>query len=193
MGCIVKMWYNPYSCSSQILINGKPPSDYSSLVQYMNEPLYTWCEQFFDLIYNEINDDFSLIFTGRKLDADVLKILSADSKNCISFTHMSFITDVPLQKRMILLNDIIKKSSINVQKQKIDVDFIIQDKIFENYISEIEIRNRFCFVEKNVGSACTQLIFHTPKSCVRPSRDKILLPHKPLRYSTELNYRMQLG
>ncbi len=154
MGCIVKMWYNPYSCSSQILINGKPPSDYSSLVQYMNEPLYTWCEQLFDLLYNEINDDFSLIFTGRKLDADVLKILSADSKNCISFTHMSFITDVPLQKRMILLNDIIKKSSINVQKQKIDVDFIILDKIFDNYISKIEIRNRFCFVEKNVGSAC---------------------------------------
>ena len=34
---------------------------------------------------------------------------------------------------------------------------------------------------------------HFSKSCVRPSRDKILLPHKPLRYSTELKTHMQLG
>ncbi len=152
MSNIVEMCFNPYSCSSQILINGKSPSDYSSLIQYMNEPLYLWCEQLFDLLYNEINDRYFMIFMGRKFDAEILKLLSEKNENCISFSHRNFLTDSPLQKRMILLNEVIKKGNINVNRIKIDVGFILSDEKFFNYINELEIKNRFCYVEKRIIS-----------------------------------------
>ena len=112
MGNIVEVCFNPYSCTTQILINGKPPSEYSSLIQFMTEPLYLWCNSLFDLLYSEINDKFSMIFTGRKFDADILKYLATNNDNCISFKHRTFMTDTPLQKRMILLNEVIKKGGI---------------------------------------------------------------------------------
>lgn len=150
MGNIVEMCFDPYSCSTQILINGRSPSEYSSLIQYMTEPLYLWFSHLFDLLYGEINDKFSLIFMGRKFDADILKYLATKNDNCISFKHRSFMTDTPLQKRMILLNEVIKKGGINVNRQRIDVDFILSNQKFRNYIDELEIRNKFCYIEKHI-------------------------------------------
>ena len=150
MGNIVEMCFNPYSCTTQILINGRSPSEYSSLIQFMTEPLYLWCNNLFDLLYGEINDKFSMIFTGRKIDADILIYLASNNDNCISFKHRTFITDTPLQKRMILLNEVIKKGGINANRQRIDVDFIISNERFRNYINELEIGNKFCYIEKHI-------------------------------------------
>lgn len=152
MGNIVEVCFNPYSCTTQILINGKPPSEYSSLIQFMTEPLYLWCNSLFDLLYSEINDYFSMIFTGRKFDADILKYLATNNDSCISFKHRTFMTDTPLQKRMILLNEVIKKGGINVSRQRIDVDFIISDEKFRRYINELEIGNKFCYIENHIFS-----------------------------------------
>ncbi len=150
MGNIVEVCFNPYSCTTQILINGKPPSEYSSLIQFMTEPLYLWCNSLFDLLYSEINDKFSMIFTGRKFDADILKYLATNNDNCISFKHRTFMTDTPLQKRMILLNEVIKKGGINVGRQRIDVDYIISDEKFRHYVNELEIGNKFCYIENHI-------------------------------------------
>ncbi len=152
MGNIVEMCFNPYSCTTQILINGKSPSEYSSLIQFMTEPLYLWCNDLFDLLYNEINDKFSVLFTGRKFDADILQYLASKNDNCISFKHRSFMTDTPLQKRMILLNEVIKKGGLNVTKQRIDVDFVLSKIKYRSYIDELDIRNKFCYIEKHIFS-----------------------------------------
>lgn len=166
MSNIVEMCFNPYSCSAQILINGKAPSDYSPLIQYMREPFYLWCDKLIDLLYDEINDKFAVIFVGRKFEAEVLKNLSSGSEKCISFTHKEFMVNTPLQKRMILLNEIIKKSALNINKNQIDVDFIVLDNKFIHYVNELEISNRFCFVKKHVLS--------TSEYCMSVSPSKYL-------------------
>lgn len=148
MSSIVEMCFNPYSCSTQILINGKPPSDYSSLIQYMTVPLYEWYDQVIDLLYNEINDKFSLLFIGRKFDADIIRDLVQQSDECVAFSHKEFMVDTPLQKRLIVLNEIIKANRLSVEKTKINIDFVIIDDVFNTYIRDLEVRNRFCFVEK---------------------------------------------
>ena len=125
MSSIVEMCFNPYSCSTQILINGKPPSDYSSLIQYMTVPLYEWYDQVIDLLYNEINDKFSLLFIGRKFDADIIRDLVQQSDECVAFSHKEFMVDTPLQKRLIVLNEIIKANRLSVEKTKINIDFVI--------------------------------------------------------------------
>jgi len=91
-----------------------------------------------------------MIFTGRKFDADILKYLAANDYNCISFKHRTFMTDTPLQKRMILLNEVIKKGGINVNRQRMEVDFILSDVMFRSYINELEIGNKFCYIEKHI-------------------------------------------
>ncbi|MCX4354824.1 MAG: hypothetical protein OSJ43_01225 [Oscillospiraceae bacterium] len=153
MSSIVEMYCNPYSCSTQILINGKAPADYSPLIQYANEPLYKWCEEIFDLIYNEINDSFSLIFVGRKFDADILRIVSQQSENCRSFYHKEFVINTPLQKRMVLLNDLVKKNEIDLHRIRIGVDFVIFDNMLIGNVNELEIKNSYCYVDKRILSA----------------------------------------
>jgi len=118
----------------------------------MTEPLYLWCNNLFDLLYSEINDKFSVIFIGRKFDADILNYLASNNENCISFKHRTFMIDTPLQKRMILLNEVIKKGCINVSRQRIDVDFVISDEKFRSYLNELEIGNKFCYIEKHIFS-----------------------------------------
>lgn len=155
MSSIVEMCFNPYSCSTQILINGKPPSDFSSLIQYMTVPLYEWYDQIIDLLYNEINDQFSLLFIGRKIDADIIRGLVQQSTECVAFSHKEFMVDTPLQKRLIVLNDIIKTNRLSVEKTRINIDFVIIDDLFQTYIRDLEVRNRFCFVEKYTYSVNT--------------------------------------
>lgn len=152
MSSIVEMCFNPYLCSTQILINGKPPSDYSSLIQYMTVPLYEWYDRIIDLLYNEINDSFSLLFIGRKFDAEIIRSLVEQSEECVAFSHKEFMVDTPLQKRLVVLNEIIKKNRSNIEKTKINIDFIITDDFFNTYIRELDVRNRFCFVEKYIYS-----------------------------------------
>lgn len=152
MSSYVEICFNPYSSTMQILINGNSPSEYSSLIQYMNEPLYKWCEHLFDLLYNEINDKYALLFIGRKFDADILRSLALENEYCTSFTHRDFMIDTSLQKRMILLNNILKQYKSDICKFRIDTDFIIEDSNYCGYVKEIEIKNRFCFVKKYIKS-----------------------------------------
>lgn len=152
MSSYVEIIFNPYSSTTQILINGNSPSEYSSLIQYMNEPLYRWCEELFELLYNEINDKYSVLFIGRKFDADILRILASKNEYCTSFAHKEFMIDTSLQKRMILLNNVLKQYKFDISKFKVDTDFIIEDTNYSTYIKDIEIKNKFCFVDKHTYS-----------------------------------------
>jgi len=64
MPSLVEIQYDPYRPNVSVLLNGKPPSAYSRLIQYSDEDLWKWADEILDVIYDELNDDFQLIFVG---------------------------------------------------------------------------------------------------------------------------------
>lgn len=71
MPSLVEIQYDPYRPNVSVLLNGKPPSEYSRLIQYSDEDLWKWDDEILDVIYDELNDDFQLVFAGTDFDAAI--------------------------------------------------------------------------------------------------------------------------
>ena len=105
--------YSCYTRKMQILLNDKDVlSQSSSVIQYMNEPFYVWCEQILPLLYRELGESFHLIFTGRDEEAEILRSMAAGLPFCLSVETRSFGVPASLQERMIALSRFMKESGI---------------------------------------------------------------------------------
>lgn len=154
MPSLVELQYNPYLPNLSVLLNGKQPSDFSRLIQYSNEDIWKWCDEIFDALYEEIRDDYVISFTGRDIDAQILQIRSKQYKHCLGIKHRDFVIDEPLQKRLGILNQIIKKAEItSYQKTVIKASFNITSEMqeFSDLVKEIDINNLFCSVHISIS------------------------------------------
>ena len=112
MPSLVEIQYDPYRPNVSVLLNGKPPSEYSRLIQYSDEDLWKWDDEILDVIYDELNDDFQLVFAGTDFDAAILEKQCENAPHCIGFRKHNFEVSDPLQNRMKCLNQLIKKSGL---------------------------------------------------------------------------------
>ena len=51
----VEIINNPYAHKMKILINGNPPSAFSMLDKFLDEPFLYWCDRIFPEIQRELN------------------------------------------------------------------------------------------------------------------------------------------
>lgn len=150
MSSIVELQFDPYIPRLGILIDGKQPSDFSRLIQYTNEDILNWQDEIFDLLYFEIKDQYSVIFTGTKLDSEILKLKAKNSQYCVKFNIKNFLIPDSFQSRMIKLNKLIKTSNITqFTKTEINSIFSLSKTVekYSNDIMNIDINNSFCKVK----------------------------------------------
>lgn len=147
MAVNVELQYNPFLPQLSILINGKQPPEYSKLTQYTDEDIWKWHSELLTVLYEELNDNFSILFTGTRFDASILQLECQNNSHCFAFTAQTPIIDTPLQKRLGILNQIIKNHNlINYQRTILEPVFIIPD-LFQSYLNDIlsiDINNFFC-------------------------------------------------
>ena len=138
------------------MLNGKPPSAYSRLIQYSDEDLWKWADEILDVIYDELNDDFQLIFVGTDFDAAILEKQCENAPHCIGFRKHNFEVSDPLQNRMKRLNQLIKKSGLtSYQKSIIDACFYVPSA-FQSLLEDIlalDVNNLFCSVRAQILGA----------------------------------------
>lgn len=153
MPALIELQYNPYLPQLKILINGAPPTDFSRLIQYSDEDIWHWANEIMDVIYAEIRDTFIISFTGTPYDADIIHIVCEKCPCCTGFRSKDFLISESLQKRMVNLNQLIKKAGItSYEKTVIDAAFIIFP-VFQEYqkdILAIDINNLFCSVRVRI-------------------------------------------
>lgn len=156
---IVELQYNPYIPQLRILIDKVPPSDFSRLVQYTDEDIWFWGVKILDTLYSEIRNTFSVIFTGTKEDAAVMKLLCGQKKFCQGFYARKFAKAEVLQSRMKTLNQIIKrKEDIRYRRTEVEAVFYIPAHMTElaDLIQTLEICNLFCNVRVRMIHDCIQ-------------------------------------
>lgn len=149
MPSLVELQYNPYLPRLDILINGKQPTSFSRLIQYMDEDIWKWSDNILESIYAEIREDYILSFIGNKFDADIMKNICHANEHCIGFKSKDFIVSDNVQARLGKLNQLIKKTDMTTyEKTVIDAYFLLS----QNYqqmmeeINAIDINNLFCAV-----------------------------------------------
>ena len=157
--------YSCYTRKMQILLNDKDVlSQSSSVIQYMNEPFYVWCEQILPLLYRELGESFHLIFTGRDEEAEILRSMAAGLPFCLSVETRSFGVLVSLQERMIALSRFMKESGIPALPPiRIQAVFVGSPKALNKWaplIDQLEIKNPYCMTEfrKMVWKGTDQLL-----------------------------------
>ena len=146
---IVELQYNPYLPRLCILIDGKQPPEYSRLIQYTDEDIWKWNTYILDVIYSEVRDDFIVIFTGNSIDAQIIKYQCDKYKNCVGFKMKDFIVSDSLQKRLGMLNQVIKRSNNTMYKRTIIYALFILSPKMQVYLEDINniyIENLFCSV-----------------------------------------------
>lgn len=156
MPSLVEIQYDPYRPNVSVLLNGKPPSEYSRLIQYSDEDLWKWADEILDVIYDELNDDFQLIFAGTDFDAAILEKQCENAPHCIGFRKHNFEVSDPLQNRMKCLNQLIKKSGLtSYHKSIIDAYFYVPSA-FRSLLEDIlalDVNNLFCSVRAQILGA----------------------------------------
>lgn len=142
--------YSCYDHGMKILLNGVRVSNSSSLLQYMNEPFYKWCEVLPEILAREVGEDFALIYTGRPEEAEILRIQAMKIKGCQGVSYREPILPATLQMRMKNLNKLITNYRIPVHQRHIKAVFLGEKEILSKYHDEIEsleIENQFCKVD----------------------------------------------
>jgi len=173
---IVRLTYSAYDTNLKTLINGKPVSQFSPLVQFMNEPLYRWSESIFDYIDGEIEGDYALEFIGRQDEFEVVSHFSEKHPYCIGKSFSDYPANSNnLQKRMSELNRIIKDAGIPITQSVLHAAFFVASsaKDTEALINKLDVANKFCRLDANTkivsdmkfdirNDCCNFVITHSP-------------------------------
>ena len=162
MAALVEFSYNPFDLQLSVLINGQHPSDFSSIIQYVDEDIWKWHSFILDVLYEELRDDFYFRFVGMKMDALLMQWHCSNHEHCVGFEYCEFQINDSLQKRLGLLNQYLKKSSVvRFDRTIIESTFFVPQNMQEyvEVINEIDICNLFCSarVQTTIGkSDCFQ-------------------------------------
>lgn len=141
--------YSCYDHGMKILLNGSRISNSSSLLQYMGKPFYQWCEVLPEILAREVGEDFSVIYTGRPEEAEILKVQAMKLKSCQGLVYREPILNETLQMRMKKLNKLITDFRIPINQRSVSTVFLGEKNTlakFRDEIDSLEIENQFCKV-----------------------------------------------
>lgn len=100
----VTITYNAFREAMGITADGKPLTNVSRLTRFQSAPFRVWCSEIFPAVYEEMNDDYSLLYIGRNCESHILGRAAASYGSCRSFqTKLAAIPDTAL-KRLRKLN-----------------------------------------------------------------------------------------
>ena len=150
MSSLIEIQYNPFIPKLMILINGYPPSQFSTIGRYYNQDIWNWGVPFLDSLKHEIHDDLYIRFTGTKEDYDLLVSLLQGDNSCIDIEYVDDkLVGGTTQKRLVRLNSLFNHK----QEKRLIKSLVVVDDDLNRFIPEIisiDINNRFCQVKQSV-------------------------------------------
>ncbi|WP_270401493.1 Ig-like domain-containing protein [Blautia wexlerae] len=144
--------YSCYTKKMLVLLNGKELLSQSSVIlQYMNEPFYSWCTKLPELLYRELGEDYQLCYTGRPEEAKILRNIFGAYPHCTGFAVKNFVLFDGLKERMIALSRLMKEKQLSYLPERvIPVIFTGEKKVlqhWESLIRQLDVRNQYCRVK----------------------------------------------
>lgn len=117
--------YDAFSGTLNFQINGRPLPGISRLTQFQKQPFAVWCRQLFEVVYDEINDDYSIVYVGRGCEAKMLALYSKGNRHCRSFTtRIPKISDSALVRLKKL--HMLCQNGLMYRKQIVDI-YVVSD------------------------------------------------------------------
>ena len=146
----VVIQYNPYEPRLSILIDDMRLSEYSRLIQFVDEDIWDWSGKLLDAIYEETRRPFTLRLLGTPMDAAAIELLCRDYEKCRGFEAGKFVLEEPLQSRMKKLSQYIKGNAVpRFDKSRFLAGFVFLEEtegLWET-IKDLDVNNAFCSVQ----------------------------------------------
>lgn len=143
---------NPYEKTLRIFINDKPVSEYSNLVQYMDEPFMYWKSEILMALYEECNrDKFTLYFKSSDDECEIMSYYANFFSGCSSYVPLKHERYRTLDKRIKRLNSLLRTEKITgYHRYRRDIIIIsnlsceiieeIKTLTIDNYIASMPIK-----------------------------------------------------
>ena len=114
----VSLTFNPYQEQLTVQINDAPISPYSMLKKLETLPFIGWADRIFDIIDQEINDTYEILYRGQLAEYEILKFYAARHSDCqkMSFQDLS-VADSP-KKRLGSFERLLRNGSLGALPRK---------------------------------------------------------------------------
>ena len=129
---------NPYKNINKVSLVGGTISPYSSLNNIYKEPFFRWAKDLFQLISDELNDEFELTIKGESFEKRFFSALAVNSQDCQRITFKDYAINKNVDERFADLMEIEGRYQSNYNKNidKInvynDLDIALEDKFIHN-------------------------------------------------------------
>lgn len=147
----VRIVNNPYAQRVKILINGNPPSAYSILDRYLNEPFLYWAWRIFDELDKELNGArYTLHLESSKEQIEILEHIARSYPNCVQFSSRQFVRNTPLTERMSTLSRLLKNNYVQgYHRLTRRALFVLGDGAADlaSEIAELGVANCYCEID----------------------------------------------
>ena len=117
--------YDAFSGALDFRIGGRPLPGISRLAQFQKQPFAVWCPRLYEVVYDEINDDYTVVYVGRNCESRMLAFYSKGNRHCRSFTtRIPKISDSALVRLKKL--HMLCQNGLMYRKQIVDI-FVVSD------------------------------------------------------------------
>lgn len=146
---IVELIYNPYVPNLKIKINNQNISEFSQLIQFFDEPIWYWKDKLFDILYDEIKEDYILYFTGTLFHQQLIDQVIKNEDHCKKIILKNYDVNINLQNRLKDLDRIYKSHNFNISKiiNKFFLVYLDDSETIISNLKNLEISNSFCEIK----------------------------------------------
>jgi hypothetical protein len=121
----VQIAYSPLGATPSILINGEPLTQFCELHGKINQPIYMWVEDALRHFDEQINDEYSLQFTGTNFQQRIVKHISKCSPHCYSVQTKPIKMLSDIKSNVAVIKKIAEKYDISLRDINNGVDINI--------------------------------------------------------------------
>ncbi len=136
----ISILHNHLNSVSEVLKNNTQISSQNDLHLMCNNSFFQWHQNILGLIHREVNDSFSLSFSGSQLHGIILKKECDNFSACNSYSYSTPNCKITLADRLSWLEELMQFSSVNSLLSSMPVNVIVTNTALQSPVSgELQI------------------------------------------------------
>lgn len=113
----IEIRYNPYRYRFAYYMDGEPVTsrsqDKSHVLSKQDMPFHSWVADILQALDMDLNEDYKLIFTGRNIEGEILKLYQVDSRFCKEIQTVPYSLAATTEERLKKLEMICGAEHLN--------------------------------------------------------------------------------
>ena len=161
----IQFGFDPYKNITNVSIDGEPLSQNSELNSYRETSLLNWAKDFFNIIDNEMNDEYQLDIRSEKFEKFFLQDLSAHDEYCSGISYTAFSVATEPRRRMSAALRLMKTCQVSVPQYKFKLPVYSESEIIADsrWITNVDLDKAFLIISDSYNDIPLNFEGYSPR------------------------------